>query len=511
MTSNSGCQFPGAVPLGSDMRKVEVAVIGAGPGGAVTAMLLAEAGYDVLLVEEGPHLPLESSPHFSRGEIVQKYRNGGVTVGFGAAKTAYVEGRCVGGGSEVNRGLYARASPEVLAVWRRDFAIDGLTDAEMQFHHEACEQVVQVAPLPGMAPPLSIKLRAGAERLGWKVEAVPRLVRYQQESATGRLIGRKQSMTETVVPRFLRAGGQLLSDVRVQRLTRCAGHWRVRMVHSGSEGVMRACDLIAETVFLACGAIQTPALLRKSGITRNVGNNLRFHPMAKLVAAFSEEVNPPGQLDPVHQVKQFDPRFSMGCSMSSPPLLALSLAEHSGHLAEVDRNWRHMGNYYVQATGGVGVIRTLPGFNDPLVRVRYTQADMRDLGEGLRKLGECMFAAGAVALYPGIAGVPVLRSMADLERIPSEMPADRANLTALHLFSTCPMGENEFRCATDSFGRVRGVDALYVTGSAILPGPTVVNPQGSVMAVAHRNALRFIEQRRPRSRRRHQPIQSART
>jgi hypothetical protein len=104
---------------------------------------------------------------------------------------------------------------------------------------------------------------------------------------------------------------------------------------------------------------------------------------------------------------------------------------------------------------------------------------MRDLAAGLRALGECLFAAGAVALYPGIAGAPVLRSPADLAKIPPELPARATSLSTFHLFATCPMGEDNARCATDSF-----------------PGPTVVNPQGTVMAVAHRNALRFLEARR---------------
>src|SRR5206468_7568428 len=89
----------------SDERiRTEVAVIGSGPGGAVTAGLLAEAGRAVVLVEEGPHLALDSCPPFSRAEMVQKYRAGGVTVAMGTPKISYVEGRCVGGGSEINSG-----------------------------------------------------------------------------------------------------------------------------------------------------------------------------------------------------------------------------------------------------------------------------------------------------------------------------------------------------------------------------------------------------------------------
>ncbi|MBX3522760.1 MAG: GMC family oxidoreductase, partial [Xanthobacteraceae bacterium] len=34
----------------------EIIVIGSGPGGAITAALLAEAGRDVLLLEAGPNL-----------------------------------------------------------------------------------------------------------------------------------------------------------------------------------------------------------------------------------------------------------------------------------------------------------------------------------------------------------------------------------------------------------------------------------------------------------------------
>ena len=91
-------------------RSAEVVVIGSGPGGAVTATMCAEAGKSVLLIEEGRNLPLESAPHFSREEILQKYRNAGINIGLGKTKLAYVEGRCVGGGSEINRGLYHRTA-----------------------------------------------------------------------------------------------------------------------------------------------------------------------------------------------------------------------------------------------------------------------------------------------------------------------------------------------------------------------------------------------------------------
>jgi choline dehydrogenase-like flavoprotein len=62
----------------------------------------------------------------------------------------------------------------------------------------------------------------------------------------------------------------------------------------------------------------------------------------------------------------------------------------------------------------------------------------------------------------------------------------------IHLFSSCPMGERRDRCAVDSFGRVHGTPNLRVADASILCGPPGVNPQGTIMALARRNALHFL-------------------
>ncbi|UVO50359.1 GMC family oxidoreductase [Sphingomonas sp. SUN019] len=485
MTDANG---PGAV--GSRLT-ADVVVIGSGPGGAVTATLCAEAGKSVLLVEEGEDLPLESAPHFSREEIIQKYRNAGINIGLGKAKLAYVEGRCVGGGSEINRGLYHRIPDYVLEGWRSRFDVADLSPEGLVAHFDACEATARVEYLPGEAPLISTRLHDGAISLGWNSIEVPRLYAYADQRNDG-APGRKQSMSATFVPRFRDAGGRLISSTLIKSVSRTNGKWTVRGSHTPAGQSARAIELCATTVFVACGAVQTPVLLRRSGIKRNVGNSLRFHPMLKVVAEFDEEVNLPGELEPVHQIKEFDPRFSMGCSMSKRPALAMAMAAHPERISEVDRNWRRMAIYYVQSTGGVGTVRCLPGFRDPLVRVSLTPADLDELADGLRRLAEVLFAAGAVKVYPSIPGYPILRSPADIGTLPATLSPAQANATALHLFSSCPMGENEALCAADSYGKVHGGDGLYIADSSLLCGPTVVNPQGTVMAIAHRNALKAI-------------------
>ena len=482
--------FPPGNGLSHDKIIADVIVIGSGPGGAVTASMCAEAGKFVVMLEEGDHLSLDSAPHFSREEILQKYRNAGVNIGFGSAKIAYVEGCCVGGGSEINRGLYHRISSDVLDNWRRDYRVDALTLSELDPHFAACEEVAKVQYLPGPAPQLSARLAEGARNLDWACLEVPRLYAYATDITTGSP-GRKQSMSETFVPRFMKAGGVVMAGTRATRISRVSGSWTVSAL-SMNGASRRQLELRAKTVFVAAGAVQTPWLLRRSGLKTNVGNSLRFHPMLKAVALFRDEINIPGELEPVHQIKEFDPRFSMGCSMSKRPALALAMATHPEMMEAVDRDWRRMAIYYVQSTGGVGKVRSLPGFRDPLVRVELHQQDLKELADGLARLAEVLFAAGAEAVYPSIPGYPVLRSVADIAKLPETMSPKQANATALHLFSSCPMGEDKQKCAADSFGRVHGMDGLYIADASLLCGPTVVNPQGTVMAVAHRNVMHAI-------------------
>src|SRR5437016_4538211 len=106
-----------ALPTGMS-ASAEHLVIGSGAGGAVTAALLAEAGRDVLVIEEGPWVDPDGVEPFSLDQASRQYRHGGVSAALGRPPVAYVEGRCAGGGTEINSGLYHVASEETLNRWR---------------------------------------------------------------------------------------------------------------------------------------------------------------------------------------------------------------------------------------------------------------------------------------------------------------------------------------------------------------------------------------------------------
>lgn len=460
----------------------EVVVIGSGPGGAITAALLAEAGREVVVLEEGPALTAVCPPYSLR-EMEQKYRGGGALAAIGRVPVAYAEGRCVGGGSEINSGLHHRPPAEVLDVWRRRFEIESFDESTLAPHLDVCEHDLGVSARPFAAPAASRKLADGAERLGVGVVDVPRYADY-----AGGGDGRRASMTTSYLPRLVAAGGRVVADTRVVRVQRAGGDWLV----TAEQKPRTPLSLRARIVFVAAGAVQTPGLLRRSGITRNVGDGFALHPMVRALARFPDEVNGPDAGIATAQVKRFAPRVSLGCSVSSRPFLALALADHRPRLDDVDVEWRRLALYYAMTTGGRGSVRVLPRLRDPLVRYRLSDDDLATLGDGLRLLCRTLLAVGAVEVYPAVRGFGPLRTEAEIARIPAVLPPDRTGVVSLHLFASCPMGEDRRRAAVDSFGRVHDHDGLYVADASLLGGPPGVNPQGTVMGIVRRNATAFL-------------------
>jgi choline dehydrogenase-like flavoprotein len=473
---------------GQSALRCQDLVIGSGPGGAVTAALLAEAGRDVLILEEGRCLPLESCEAFGIDEMLQKYRCGGLNPTFGRPKIAIAEGCCAGGGSEVNSALYHRTPDEILARWRDEYQVGGLGPDEMQPHFRYCEEALSVCLTPGQTSVASRKLLQGADALGWRAIEVPRCFRYHGGAGQdGAPLGTRQSMTKTFLPRALSAGARLLAETRALALDRQHGKWHVTL--SRNRG-----PITADSVFVCGGAIETPALLRRSGITRNIGNTLALHPTVKVVARFPEQVNH-GQLGvPVHQVREFAPYMSLGCSISSLPYLMLGTADYPDRRNLVRSQWRHMAVYYAMIAGpATGTIRNVGP--DALVRYRLSCGDLRRLSLALRRLCRLLFAAGAVELYPSLSLIPPLHAEDDISAIPAQLPPGRTSVMSVHLFSSCPMGENRALCATDSFGRVHGVPDLFIHDASLLCTAPGVNPQGSIMALARRNTLHYLETR----------------
>lgn len=477
----------------------DVLVIGSGAGGATAAALLAEAGRDVLVVEEGPMVAQGEVVPFSLEQMTRQYRNAGVTAAIGLPSIAYTEGCCVGGSTEVNSALFRRPPEALIERWRHQYAIDGLHADELDAICDELEAALSVSLLPTAPPPPSRLLRDGAASLGWAHDESPRWMRYDDPAAgpvTGQVaVGRRQSMTATYLPRTLAAGGRIIAGTRVERLIISGGRARAAIVGRSRPDGLPGTETITvgfNDVVVAAGAIHTPALLQRSGQRHNIGRQLAIHPTVKLVAEFPDDVNVPDDV-PVHQVKEFAPALSFGGSASGSGLLALGLSDDWARFGPAIERRGHLAAYYAAITSeGRGTVRSVPGWRDPLVTYRLTRRDRALLGQGLARLSLVMLEAGATAVYPSLRGAPVVRRRSDLAALAGSFSAGRASLMTVHLCSTAPMG-NHRAAATDSFGVLNGVGNVLVSDASLLPDAPGVNPQASVMAIATRNARRFLE------------------
>ena len=165
-------------------------------------------------------------------------------------------------------------------------------------------------------------------------------------------------MSETYLPRAVAAGARMLAGHRVDRLVLDGGRaTRGRWSRRPTAGRARSTP---RHVVVCGGAIQTPALLQRSGLRHRIGRSLAVHPTVKLAARFPDELNVPDDV-PVHQVKEFAPDLSFGGSASGPGLVALALSDDVGRVRRgPSTDWRDIAVYYAAITSegrGAGAAR----------------------------------------------------------------------------------------------------------------------------------------------------------
>ena len=245
-------------------------------------------------------------------------------------------------------------------------------------------------------------------------------------------------------------------------------------------------ELRAERVVVCAGAVQTPALLQRSGLGGRFGRGLSVHPTVKVVARFGAPVTDPDDV-PTYQVKEFGPWLSFGGSASRPPLVALALSEPgpgttgcSTRRRTTPSTTRRPGSTADRAGAGRAGLRR--------ARRRPTGLTRRDSPAAYRPGSPPAPAARRrgrqlVPCYPRRpAGAQRDRRGRGGRR---SWPA-RASLMTVHLTGTAAMGEDGTLSRADSYGRVRGWPTC-VNDASLLPYAPGVNPQGTIMAIAHRN------------------------
>src|SRR5262249_1729819 len=86
---------------GDTVLDCDVAIVGSGAGGAPVAAELAEAGFDVVVLEEGSYYATRDFTADTSAMVRQLYRDGGASMALGNPPILFQEGKVVGGSTVI--------------------------------------------------------------------------------------------------------------------------------------------------------------------------------------------------------------------------------------------------------------------------------------------------------------------------------------------------------------------------------------------------------------------------
>jgi choline dehydrogenase-like flavoprotein len=479
----------------------DVVVIGSGAGGAVVAAELAENGLDVIVLEEGGHHRTQDFNADAGAAVRRLYRDGGAQMALGSPPVTFAEGRCIGGSTVVNGGMSWRTPDKILERWRREDSVEGTDDLDR--HFARVERFISARHQdPWTVGRDNELLREGADKKGWDV--IPN-VRNQlhcagtNNCAFGCPTGAKRSTLVTYVPRALHHGARVLADCRVERVLfegkRAVGVAGRATLAGGREGPRVL--VRAGAVVVAAGAVQTPALLLRSGVrspSGAIGHGLTLHPNAKVTAIFDEKVEGWKGVHQAYQVREFqDDGYLMAAVNIPPSMLAMTLPHWGTAMREVMEAYDRtvIAGILVEDTT-TGRVRNIGG--RPVAFYSLSDLDAARIVRGTSLLCELLFEAGAKRVVLPFEGVPDLLGPDEVRRLFQRPIAKSAmEVVTVHVMGTARMGEDRARHVCDSFGRVHDVDGLYVSDASLFPSPIGVNPMETIMALSTRNAERLLE------------------
>jgi len=507
-------------PLAIDgqVLRAGVVVIGTGMGGAVAAARLAEAGFDVLMVEAGDLVTGEELDEQEAPMFARLYADEGLRTTDDAG-VALFQGAALGGGTTVNWMVMLRTPDHVLDEWAAYHGVEGMRAPDLAPIFDRIEQETHTRLVPEDAhSPNNRIILGGARALGWSAFAA-------RINATGCVrtgfcgygcrSGAKQGALQTYLPRAQRAGARLITHGRAERIEFAAhgGSFptkRVIVRHAPPDGPAREITIESPVVVIAAGAIETPALLERSGMGGGgVGRYLRLHPTTGLYGFYEHEMYGAGGIPLSAACDEFLRLDSAGygCLIECPPLhpgLAAASTPGFGRAhRETMLRFQDIGTLIVLVRDGArrgesdGEVRTR---RDGSVSIRYrlSRPDAAHLEAGLVAAARLHFAAGAQEVLSGHSRPVVLHSADDVGRLRGRpMGANQIALASAHVNGTCRMGTDRRTAGTDTHGERFGAAGVFVADGSLLPTALGVNPQETIAALATIVAERIASRRRP--------------
>ncbi len=494
------------------LLEADVAIVGTGAGGGVTAEILSAAGLSTVLLEEGP---LKSTRDFHMREseaYPQLYQESAARKTLDDA-ISILQGRCVGGSTTVNWTSSFRTPPSTLAYWQREFGLGELAGDRLSPWFEVMERRLSVAPWTTAPNKNNELLHRGAHRLGISTAVIRRNVRGCLDlgyCGMGCPTNAKQSMLVTTLPAALDRGATLVTHARVERaVARGARVLHLQATALDPQGIWpraRRVTVRARHYVLAAGAIGSPAVLLRSGLpdpSRLLGTRTFLHPTVISAALAGEQVNgyagAPQALYSDHflNVAAVDGPigFKLEVAPLHPVLFGLTLQGFGKRHAELMREFPRTqvvlalmrDGFHRDSRGGtVGLRRD----GSPVLAYPISDFVWDGARRALLAMAEIQFAAGARKVYPVhelAEGYTTWRAAkAGIARLPLEPRI--ARVVSAHVMGGCAMADDPQRGVVGASGRHFHVENLSVHDGSVFPTSLGANPQLSIYALAARNA-----------------------
>ena len=485
----------------------DVVVVGSGAGGSVMAKELAERGLSVILIEEGGYHTVSSFNNTDTiNSLVNLYRNAGGTFLAGKPNVMYAEGCCVGGSTTINGGMCWRTPDKILKRWQWEFGLTDLTPKKMEPFHHRVEEIISVKPvLQESMNNDSMILKRGADKLGYQTRANLRNHNTcvgANQCITGCPTGGKQPPLVTYIPAFLKAGGKLITHCRVKKIrlkNRRATGVKGVMIDPVTKAVRAKVKIRSKITIVCCGAVQTPALLMRSGIrsaSGALGNNLFIHPNTKVLGVFDEPIYGWKGVNQAYQITEFiDEGIIMGVNFIPPGIFALAFPFYGGGFLNTMKeifNHSVCGAALIEDTSRGRVIN-LP-FDQVVTTYQLNARDFELAKRATALLAEIYFAAGAKRVYLPFRNLHEINSIDEVRKIyTTQLKPIDLELMSVHIMGTCRMGINSQQSVVNPSGELHDVKGLFVADASLFPSSIGVNPQQTIMALATRSAFLISE------------------
>lgn len=421
-------------------------IIGSGPGAAVAADLLPRNS-SCLIIEKGKLSNLSNSPHHSLSHVKEEFSKGGQEFILASGLPQFAQGSVLGGGSEVNAGLFHEL-PDFI---KHNFLSKISVDLELWNQSEKYIRSLLRISRKNLDENLSL-IHRGAVSLGLEHENIPRWRKYTSDShfehfGMTSLVWKELSNNENF--NFLLGTEVIKIEPFEEKVS----------INIKVDGEVKRIN--TKKVIVAAGSIETPYLLARSGLLNWSDTNFQWHPMLRVIAKTRKFDLGFGDLDPI-QAWEKDYSLKYGSAVSSPGLLSVGL----GRVLS-PKETQFLRSYYVSfaSTGRGGLIpRTkIPWY-------RFSEEDRSLKIKGIKKLEELIAAGGG-------------KIMSDKK--------NRDKYSTVHIFGTLPIKSEIYKEGTCVLSKYQNV---FICDGSILPfGPTV-NPQAIIMSTVRSKLLHSINE-----------------